>query len=314
MFRVAGSCTIGNVKYHYGRRRISRLVAPSLIACVAMVLGTFALGAASAAETPIMPNPFASIAGSINSAMGFPDGGVVVGDSLITFKEGSLQGVLPSVKPEVVTRGNANLKRVALTIDDGWNADPRILKLLKQSKVKFTAFLIGGRGVADAQPQFVQQIVNAGGEVCSHTWSHYVMSGKPESFVMNELWNGQGAVTKVTHEVLPYVRFSGGGYDKAALNWTGREGYWIVNWTLDTRDSAANPTVDGEVAAVMGGLCNGAIILCHWGGHNTYEVLSRIIPEIQNKGYEVTSLSRVFEGTPYQLKGTSPSKVKKTGN
>lgn len=261
-----------------------------------------------------MPNPFKPISKSINKAMGFPDSGVVVGDALITYKEGSLQGVLPPVNPAVVQRGNPDLKRVALTIDDGWNADPRILKYLKESKVKFTAFLIGGRGVADTQPEFVKQIADAGGELCSHTWSHYVMSGKPESFVMNELWNGQGALTKITHEVLPYVRFSGGAYDKAALDWTGREGFWIVNWTLDTRDSTSNPTVDSEVAAVMNGLCNGAIILCHFGGHNTYEVLARIIPEIQKRGYEVTNLSRVFEGTPYQLKGTSSSKGKKSGD
>ncbi|MHB8896312.1 MAG: polysaccharide deacetylase family protein [Candidatus Geothermincolia bacterium] len=290
-----------------------RLAAPLLIACAILLLGTAPLGWA-ATDASIMPNPFKTIAGSINKAMGFPDGGVIVGDRMITYKEGSLQGVLPSVKPELITRGNPDLKRVALTIDDGWNPDPRILKMLKQKNIKFTAFLIGGRGVADAQPQFVKQIADAGGEVCSHTLSHYVMTGKPESFVMTELWAGQGAITQVTHEVLPYVRFSGGAYDKTALNWSGREGYYVVNWTLDTRDSAPNPTVDGEVAAVMGGLSNGAIILCHFGGHNTYEVLARIIPEIQNKGYEITNLSGVFEGTPYKLKGTTSSKGKNTGN
>ncbi len=295
-----------------GRRVTGRRAVSVLIACVSVTV--LAAPAAMTADRAAMPNPFRSISKSIDSAMGFPDGGVVVGNRLITFKEGSLQGVLPAVTPRVIQRGNPDLKRVALTIDDGWNPDPRILELLKRSKVGFTAFLIGGRGVADAHPEFVAQIAEAGGELCSHTWSHYVMSGKPESFVMNELWNGQGALTKITHEVLPYVRFSGGAYDKAALEWTGREGFWIVNWTLDTRDSTPAPTLESEVAAVMGGLCNGAIILCHFGGHNTYEVLARVIPEIRKRGYEVTSLSRVFEGTPYQLKGSTPGGLKKSGD
>jgi hypothetical protein len=42
-------------------------------------------------------------------------------------------------------------------------------------------------------------------------------------------------------------------------------------------------------------------------------VLARIIPEIQKRGYEVTSLSRVLEGTPYELKGTGGAGGKKTG-
>jgi peptidoglycan/xylan/chitin deacetylase (PgdA/CDA1 family) len=295
-----------------GRRTLRRLAAPLFIACLAASLVSTGALAAAPAPRPTL-NPFSSIKASIDSSMGFPDSGVVINDRMITYKQGSLQGVLPSVKPVVITKGNTQLKRVAITIDDGWNPDPRILKLFKQSRIKFTAFLIGGRGVANDQPQFVQQIADAGGEICTHTWSHYVMRGKPEDFVMAELWNGQGAVTKVTHVVLPYVRFSGGAYDKPALDWSAREGYYVVNWTLDTRDSTTNPTVDGEVASVMGGLSNGAIILCHFGGHNTYEVLARIIPEIQKRGYEVTSLSRVLEGTPYQLTGLPSGKGKSTG-
>jgi len=30
-------------------------------------------------------------------------------------------------------------------------------------------------------------------------------------------------------------------------------------------------------------------------------MLSRVIPEIQKRGYEVTSLSRALEGTPFRL-------------
>lgn len=282
------------------------------IAAVALAGLPAGCGGTSAAQSGPF-NPMKGLGPAIQSDLGMPDGGVVVDGGLITYKSSDLRGILPPVKPEVVRRGNPDLKRVALTIDDGWNTDPRILGLLKKSKVGFTAFLIGDRGVAKDNPEFVGAIVDAGGEVCSHTWSHYIMRGKPEDFVMREIWDSQVVITQVTHEVLPYIRFSGGDYDKPALDWTGREGYWVVNWTLDTGDSTANPTVDGEVNAVLNGLCNGAIILCHWGGHNTYEVLARLIPEIERRGYEVTTLSRVFEGTPYVLKGTASGEVKKSG-
>jgi len=238
---------------------------------------------------------------------------MVIDGRLVTYKQGSLQGVLPSVEPAVVSRGNKDLKRVAITIDDGWNPDMRIMKMFKDEHVPFTAFVIGGRGVADAHPEFVKAMADAGGEVCSHTMSHYVMRGKSEDFVMNELWGCQRIITNVTHVVFPYVRYSGGAYDKPALDWAGREGYWVVNWTIDTRDSTANPQVDAQVNGTLAGLTNGAIILCHWGGHNTYDVLRRIIPEIRKRGYELTNLTGLFQGTPYLLKGTATSGGKKTG-
>jgi len=282
------------------------------LACAALLVA-LAAGCGSQKQVPATINTFASVGRTIRSGLGLTEDGMVIDGRLVTYKQGSLQGVLPSVEPAVVSRGNKDLKRVAITIDDGWNPDMRIMKLFKDEHVPFTAFVIGGRGVADAHPEFVKAMADAGGEVCSHTMSHYVMRGKSEDFVMNELWGCQRIITNVTHVVFPYVRYSGGAYDKPALDWAGREGYWVVNWTIDTRDSTANPQVDAQVNGTLAGLTNGAIILCHWGGHNTYDVLRRIIPEIRKRGYELTNLTGLFQGTPYLLKGTATSGGKKTG-
>lgn len=275
-----------------------------LVVVVALLLLSFLPGCGKNAQATGRFDPVVGLGRNIRSSLGIDGNGTVVDSQLITYKK-DLRGVLPPVKPEVIRRGNPNLKRVAITIDDGWNADMRIMKLFKDQKVPFTAFPIGDRGVADAHPEFIQAMVDAGGEVCSHTLSHYIMRQKTEDFVLNEIWKGQANITNVTHIVLPYIRFCGGDYDKNALDWTGREGYWVVNWTLDTGDSRGNPTTDQEVNAVLGGLCNGAIILCHWGGKNTFDVLSRLIPEIRKRGYEITWLSDVMEGTPYVL--TAPA-------
>jgi peptidoglycan/xylan/chitin deacetylase (PgdA/CDA1 family) len=244
-----------------------------------------------------------SLAAKLQSTYKGSGGCIVLDGRLVTWKQGDLRGSLPAARPvQAVTRGNPNLKRVALTLDDGWNADMRILELLKKWKIKFTTFLIGDRGVAEANPGFVKAIKDAGGEVCSHTWDHYVMRGKDEGTVMDEIWRSQEVIANVTHEIYPYMRFSGGAYDQPALQWTAREGFWMVNWTISDNDTASGATPDSQVNAVLGNLQPGAIILCHWGGHNTYEVLARAIPEIQKRGYEVTSLTRVFEGTPFVLK------------
>ena len=229
----------------------------------------------------------------------------VVSGHLVVLDSSDIRGKLPPVEPEVIRRGNPNLKRVALTLDDGWNADMRILELLKDMKVKFTTFLIGGRGVADTNPQFVRDIKAAGGEVCSHTYDHYIMRGKDEATVMMEIYKSEEILAGITHEVYPYIRFSGGVYDKNALDWSAREGFWVVNWSATDNDTVAGVTTDSQVNVMLSGLAPGAIYLCHWGGHNTYDVLARALPEIQRRGYEITSLTGVFKGTPYLLKKTS---------
>ncbi|MCG2796471.1 MAG: polysaccharide deacetylase family protein [Actinomycetia bacterium] len=228
---------------------------------------------------------------------------MVVGDHLVTYDETNLAGKLPPARPvQAITCGNPELKRVAITIDDGWNTDMRILELLKEWDIEWTAFLIGGRGVAESNLDLVRAVRDAGAEVCNHTYSHYVMSGKDHAFVVDELWRSQEAITRVTHEIYPYTRFSGGAYDDACLQWAAEQGFWMVNWTVSSGDTSKGVTVDFQVNNILGNLRPGAIILFHFGGYNTYEVLSRVIPEIQRRGYEVTSLSRVLEGTPFVLR------------
>ncbi len=227
----------------------------------------------------------------------------VVGDHLVTFDETNLAGKLPPAQPvQAITRGNPELKRVAITIDDGWNTDIRILELLKEWDIEWTAFLIGGRGIAESNPDLVRAMRDAGAEVCNHTYSHYVMSGKDHAFVVDELWRSQEAITRVTHAIYPYTRFSGGAYDDTSLQWAADQGFWTVNWTVSSGDTGKGATVDFQVNNILANLQPGAILLFHFGGYNTYEVLSRVIPEIQRRGYEVTSLSRVLEGTPFVLK------------
>jgi peptidoglycan/xylan/chitin deacetylase (PgdA/CDA1 family) len=221
---------------------------------------------------------------------------------LATFEPDCIRGKLPPAQlGQVLYRGNPALRRVALTIDDGWNADFRILDLLRVWKIKYTAFIPGGLIDKDNPPGLARRVYESGGEVCSHSYTHRVMRGVPEPVFLDELWRSEQAICRVTHEVYPYVRFSGGAYDFPAVAWSAREGFWVVNWTIDSLDTKEGISTNAQVDYILSNLEPGAILLCHFGGYHTYEILSRVIPEIQKRGYEVTSLSRVLEGTPFRL-------------
>jgi peptidoglycan/xylan/chitin deacetylase (PgdA/CDA1 family) len=223
-------------------------------------------------------------------------------DCLVTFDPDNIRGKLPPAQlGQVLHRGNPALKRIALTIDDGWYADMRILDLLRGWKIKYTAFIPGGLIDEDKPRGLTQRIYESGGEICSHSYTHRVFRQVPEPVFLDELWRSESAICRVTHEVYPYVRFSGGAYDVPSVAWAAREGFWVVNWTIDSLDTSEGISANAQVDYILSNLEPGAILLFHFGGHHTYEVISRVVPEIQRRGYEVTSLSRALEGTPFRL-------------
>ena len=223
-------------------------------------------------------------------------------NKLVVYDSNGLRGKLPPAIPAaVISRGNPSLPRVALTIDDGWDADMRILDLLRAWRIRFTAFPIGEYLATPQGRELATRVYDMGGEVCSHTWSHKTMRKVPEPFFVSEIWRSVEETAGLTHEVYPYIRFYGGDYDVQTVNWSSREGFWMVNWTVDTLDTKKGLTTDQRVANVLANLKPGAIILCHFGGFQTYDLLAKLIPQIQARGYEVTTLSRVLEGTPFRL-------------
>ena len=266
-------------------------------------LSILAVAAGCGTSEPAAPaRSLSSTMESIARSAGSLPHGLVAEGRLVTFGGAAVPGMLPPAQPvKLITKGNPDLKRVAMTIDDGWNADMRILDLLKSLEDQVDRVphrRPWGRGI---QPRFREAHpgLRRGG-LQSHV-HHYVMRGKDDATVLDEIWNSQEVITRVTHEVFPYIRFSGGAYDENSINWAAEQGFWVVNWSSSTNDTGSGVTLDSQVNAVLANLEPGAIILCHFGGHNTYEVLSRVIPEIQARGYEVTSLTRVLEGTPFVL-------------
>lgn len=203
---------------------------------------------------------------------------------------------LPAVKPQVISRGNPNEKKVALTIDDGWNADDRILDLLEKNHIKATVFVIGGRGVGESHPDWIRRMDRDGFEVSTHTFDHYVLTNLSDQAIDTDILKGQEVLSKVTNKKYPYMRPSGGGYSRRVLNDVAGLGYKMVMWSNELGDTKSGITADQEVKNVLSHLSNGDIILCHFGGHHTYDALARLVPEILRRGYKITTVTDVMEG------------------
>lgn len=195
----------------------------------------------------------------------------------------------------IITHGDRSQKKVALTIDDGWNSDDRIIKLMEANDIKCTAFVIGGRNVAVTHKSWVKKLDKAGFEICTHTYSHYLVTGLTNSELKKDITKGQQVLTDITGDTYPFLRTCGGVYNERTLNVIADCGYKLVLWDVEVGDTYKNATVEKEVNNVLKNVKNGSIILCHFGGHNTYEVLKIIIPELKKRGYKITTVSDLLK-------------------
>jgi peptidoglycan/xylan/chitin deacetylase (PgdA/CDA1 family) len=197
--------------------------------------------------------------------------------------------------PRIITHGNRDHPKVAITIDDGWNADSRILDLMQTYGIKCTVFVIGGRDVGETHPEWIARMDALGFEVCTHTYSHFIVTGLTQAELDKDIKKGQRVLTDSTGKIYPYIRTCGGVYTDEALEVIDDLNYKLVLWDVELRDTSANATVENQVQNVLGNIQNGSIILCHFGGYNTFEALQILIPELQNRGYEITTVSDIVK-------------------
>jgi peptidoglycan/xylan/chitin deacetylase (PgdA/CDA1 family) len=208
----------------------------------------------------------------------------------------SEEEIFSPVAQKVFSHGNKNLKRIAITIDDGWVRDYPLLELLKSYGIRCTVFIIAGRGIGNKHPEWIKTMDEMGFEVCSHTYDHTPITKRSDKKLVEDLRKSQMVFSNVTHKKYPYFRPPFGLYDERTLRIVAENGFYIIYWSNSIHDTKKGMTVEKQVESVMKKLANGDIILSHFGAYNTYKVFKIIIPKILEKGYEFVTLSEVLEG------------------
>ena len=171
---------------------------------------------------------------------------------------------------------------VALTFDDGpspqWT--PRILAVLRASRVKATFCLIGVN--AQAYPRLVRDIVADGHTLCNHSWRHNVHLGTlSPAAIRADLARTSAAIRAAAPGAsIPYFRQPGGVWTASVIAAVRRLGMEPLHWAVDPRDWSRPPVTRIE-SVVANGCQPGNIILLHDGGgdrSHTYVALERILP------------------------------------
>ncbi|WP_028561101.1 polysaccharide deacetylase family protein [Paenibacillus pinihumi] len=202
---------------------------------------------------------------------------------------------------EVVWEVPGKKKVIALTFDDGPDPKdtPRILDLLKQHHARATFFVIGSK--AGKHTDLLRREMEEGHEIANHTFTHHFFNNSfTAERIHNEIAKTQEVIYTVTGQRPTLFRPPGGMFDEAVLRIARQEGLKTIMWSWhqDTRDWS-RPGVGYIVNKVLKNVHNGDIILLHdyvSGQSQTVKALEKILPELNNRGYEFVTVSELLSG------------------
>ncbi|MBQ1537271.1 MAG: polysaccharide deacetylase family protein [Ruminococcus sp.] len=190
---------------------------------------------------------------------------------------------------------------IALTFDDGPNlvTTPQVLAMLEKYDAVGSFFLIGSN-ITEENSSIVRKAYEMGCDIENHSLTHQNFTSATVSDFTAEVEETDKLITDIIGETprffrAPYLAANTDMYentDKCFIS-----GFGCNDW-----DPAV--TVEQRIDSVLDQAADGAIILLHdaQGNQSTVEALDTIIPELQKQGYQLVTISQLFEA-----KGTDPS-------
>ncbi len=217
----------------------------------------------------------------------------------------------PTPEPTPTPDVDPTKKLIALTFDDGPRVESTalILDTLEKYHAKATFFVVGNCITNDERKANMKRAVELGCEIGNHSYSH-PDAGKWKGLTYEEyceqIDKTNEAVEAVTGIKPKVFRCPGGNLTdplKKALRERNMPNmYWYID-TLDWR----NRDVEMNVASVLESdrLKDGAIILMHDIHMPTAQACERIVKGLQEKGYQLVTISELFSAKGVELKGAT---------
>jgi len=216
-------------------------------------------------------------------------------------------------------RGGLAPKRIALTFDDGPDAEwtPRILDVLAKEKVPAAFFVIGIN--ADLEPRLLSRIRREGHEIGNHTFSHPNISAiggaqlRLEMNATERLLESRLGLRSLLFRP-PYAEdVEPETPDQVApLLSASARGYYTIGMKLDPDDwksPGVAHIVDETVRGAKAG--EGNVVLLHDGGGDrsqTVAALPLLIHRLRAEGFELVSIATLLGLAPEALMPRVPGR------
>lgn len=206
----------------------------------------------------------------------------------VRVKPGALYAVeLPKSAPKVV----------ALTIDDGPSEDTaEILEVLERYGARVTFFHISGN--VEEFESAIAQTVQSGHELGNHLTADEPSIRLSETDFEADLLEAEAALLPYVEEKnLRWLRPGMGWYSAKMVKIAERHGYQLALGSVFPYDTHL-PSAEFASAFILNRVSSGDVIVLHDGegrSERTIQTLKKILPALAEKGYQVTTLSKLVE-------------------
>ena len=210
---------------------------------------------------------------------------------------------------KVITKIETDQPLMCITIDCAFVGGPtdQFLEILDKYGIKCTFFMTGQ--FVEKYPEQAMKIRDAGHEIGNHSYSH------PHMLQQDNLdkWASQvrrtAQIIRDTLGVNPRLfRPPFGEFNWKISSFARAEGMEVCMWTVDSHDwdpkfSRAPENVIKRITETKGPsmIDKGVIILFHLDGYNTASILDKMIPQYQEMGYTLVTVSELLAAGGRQL-------------
>lgn len=189
--------------------------------------------------------------------------------------------------------------KIALSFDDGPSEHTtRILNTLQLNEGRLSFFVMGSKVEEHKGKIFRASQMDC--EIICHAWEHKHFVELSAKEVKKQLLKTKAAIEGITGSVPPYFRPPYGEYNEKVAKVARKLGFSMVNWSLDTADWD-HKDAERVYTTIMNEAKDGDLVLCHDVYGSTAEAMSRVIPELIARGFELVTVSEILREKYGQL-------------
>jgi len=194
---------------------------------------------------------------------------------------------------EPIYKGLEDEKKIAFACNVVWGEEylPQMLKLFRDNGIKIS-FFIGGQW-AEKNEELLKSIHKDGHELGNHGYKHAHHSKLTPEGNRQEIKKTEEAVHRITGCKTTLFAPPYGDFNDTVVDTAEAMGYKVIMWSIDTIDWNTKD-YNKILERLEKKHHNGAIVLMH-PTKVTVQALPRMIENLKEHGYEITTVSDVLE-------------------